>query len=187
MGKLPNQELEETFDLASLKLPQDIPLSLPSKIIEQRPDVRAAEEQLRSVNAQVGVAIAAMLPQFSITGALGGGASEFPWMFRSGGPFWNLIGGVTQPVFAGGTLLHSVVSTTAGNNTFTWNGKDSQGNQQPDGAYSVAVISGATGSGAALAFTVSGTVTGVVNNGGTLDLQLGAETAAFSTVQSVSG
>jgi NodT family efflux transporter outer membrane factor (OMF) lipoprotein len=107
VGKLPNQELEETFDLASLKLPQDIPLSLPSKIIEQRPDVRAAEEQLRSVNAQVGVAIAAMLPQFSITGALGGGASEFPWMFRSGGPFWNLIGGVTQPVFAGGTLLHN--------------------------------------------------------------------------------
>ena len=48
-----------------------------------------------------------MLPQFSISGALGGGATEFPWMFRSGGPFWNLIGGVTQPVFAGGTLLHT--------------------------------------------------------------------------------
>jgi flagellar basal-body rod modification protein FlgD len=94
---------------------------------------------------------------------------------------------VTISNSAGGTLLHSVVSTTAGNNTFTWNGKDSQGNQQPDGAYSVAVSSGATGSGAALPFTVSGTVTGVVNNGGTLDLQLGAETAAFSTVQSVSG
>jgi NodT family efflux transporter outer membrane factor (OMF) lipoprotein len=107
VGKLPNQEVEETFDLASLKLPQDVPLSLPSKIIEQRPDVRAAEEQLRSLNAQVGVAIAAMLPQFSISGALGGGATEFPWMFRSGGPFWNLIGGVTQPVFAGGTLLHT--------------------------------------------------------------------------------
>ncbi|MHB8817410.1 MAG: efflux transporter outer membrane subunit [Steroidobacteraceae bacterium] len=107
VGKMPNQEVEETFELASLKLPRDLPLSLPSRIIEQRPDVRAAEEQLRSLNAQVGVAIAAMLPQFSITGALGGGATEFPWMFRSGGPFWNLIGGVTQPVFAGGTLLHT--------------------------------------------------------------------------------
>jgi outer membrane protein TolC len=53
------------------------------------------------------VAIAAMLPQFSITGAVGGGANEFPWMFRDGGPFWDLIGGVTQPVFAGGTLLHT--------------------------------------------------------------------------------
>jgi NodT family efflux transporter outer membrane factor (OMF) lipoprotein len=107
VGKLPNQEVEQTFELASLKLPEDIPLSLPSKIIEQRPDVRAAEQQLRSVNAQVGVAIAAMLPQFTITGALGGTATEFPWLFRSGGPFWNLIGDVTQPVFAGGTLWHT--------------------------------------------------------------------------------
>jgi len=107
VGKLPNQEVEETFELASLKLPQDLPLSLPSKIIEQRPDVRAAEEQLRSVNAQVGVAIAAMLPQFSIAGTYGGTATEFSQMFRSGGPFWTLVGGVTQPVFAGGTLLHT--------------------------------------------------------------------------------
>lgn len=107
IGNLPNQETEETFELASLKLPPQLPLTLPSKIIEQRPDVRAAEEALRSANAQVGVAVAAMLPQFSITGAVGGTASEFPWLFRSGGPFWSLIGDVTQPVFAGGTLLHT--------------------------------------------------------------------------------
>jgi NodT family efflux transporter outer membrane factor (OMF) lipoprotein len=107
VGKLPNQEVEQTFDLTSLTLPQDIPLSLPSKIIEQRPDVRAAEQQLRSVNAQVGVAVAAMLPQFTITGALGGTATEFPWLFRSGGPFWSLIGDVSQPIFAGGTLWHT--------------------------------------------------------------------------------
>jgi NodT family efflux transporter outer membrane factor (OMF) lipoprotein len=107
VGRLPNQQLEETFELSSLKLPRELPLSLPSRIIEQRPDVRAAQEQLRAANAQVGVAIAAMLPQFSISGALGGGANEFPWMFRDGGPFWNVIGGVTQPLFAGGTLLHT--------------------------------------------------------------------------------
>jgi NodT family efflux transporter outer membrane factor (OMF) lipoprotein len=107
VGKLPNQEVEETFELASLRLPQDIPLSLPSKIIEQRPDVRAAAQQLRSVNAQVGVAVAAMLPQFTITGALGGAADEFPSLFRSGGPFWSLIGDVSQPIFAGGTLWHT--------------------------------------------------------------------------------
>jgi NodT family efflux transporter outer membrane factor (OMF) lipoprotein len=105
-GRLPNQELEQTFELTALHLPRDLPLSLPSKIIEQRPDVRAAAEQLHSANAEVGVAVAAMLPQFSITSAAGGGANEFPWMFRQGGPFWNLIAGVTQPVFAGGTLLH---------------------------------------------------------------------------------
>ncbi len=106
-GKLPNQELAQTFDLASLKLPRELPVSLPSKIIEQRPDVRAAEEQVRSANAQVGVAVSAMLPQFSITGALGGGATDFAWMFRNGGPFWSVIAGASQPLFAGGTLLHT--------------------------------------------------------------------------------
>jgi NodT family efflux transporter outer membrane factor (OMF) lipoprotein len=106
-GRLPNQELGQTFELASLKLPKDLPLSLPAKIIEQRPDVRAAAEQIRSANAQVGVAIAAMIPQFSITGAVGGAANEFDWMFRDGGPFWNVIAGVSQPLFAGGTLLHT--------------------------------------------------------------------------------
>jgi len=106
-GKFPNQELAQRFELASLRLPADLPVSVPSRLIEQRPDVRAAEEQLRAVNAQVGVAVADMLPQFSISAELGGGATEFPWMFRNGGPFWNLIGGVTQPLFAGGTLLHT--------------------------------------------------------------------------------
>lgn len=105
-GKLPNQPMEQTFELASLKLPKELPVSLPARIVEQRPDVRAAEQNIRSLNAQVGVAIAAMIPQIDITGAAGGAASTFPWMFRSGGPFWNLIAGVTQPVFDGGTLLH---------------------------------------------------------------------------------
>jgi outer membrane protein TolC len=59
----------ETFELDALQLPPELPLSLPAKIIEQRPDVRAAEAQLHAANAQVGVAVAAMLPQFSITGA----------------------------------------------------------------------------------------------------------------------
>ena len=76
------------------------------QIADQRPDVRAAEAQLHSVNAQVGVAVAAMLPQFSITGSVGGNADELPWLFRTGGTFWNLVGDVSQPVFHGGTLLH---------------------------------------------------------------------------------
>jgi NodT family efflux transporter outer membrane factor (OMF) lipoprotein len=106
-GRLPNQELAQTFEFASLKLPQDLPLTLPARIIEQRPDVRAAAQQIRSANAEVGVAVAAMIPQFSITGAVGGAASQFDWMFRDGGPFWNVIAGVSQPLFAGGTLLHT--------------------------------------------------------------------------------
>jgi NodT family efflux transporter outer membrane factor (OMF) lipoprotein len=106
IGHLPN-DADETFDLDALQLPPELPLSLPAKIIDQRPDVRAAEAQLRAANAQVGVAVAAMLPQFPITGTLGGNAAQIPLLFGSGGPFWTLVGGVTQPVFAGGTLLHT--------------------------------------------------------------------------------
>ena len=106
VGNLPDQDVPETFELDALQLPLDVPVSLPARIIDQRPDVRAAEAQLHAANAQVGVAVAAMLPQFSITGTLGGNADEFAWMFRSGGPFWSLVGGVTQPIFEGGTLLH---------------------------------------------------------------------------------
>jgi NodT family efflux transporter outer membrane factor (OMF) lipoprotein len=105
-GNLPNQDVAETFVLDALQLPPDLPVSLPVRIIEQRPDVRAAEALLHAANAQVGVAIAAMLPQLSITGAYGGNADEFAWMFRHGGPFWNLVGNLTQPIFEGGTLLH---------------------------------------------------------------------------------
>jgi NodT family efflux transporter outer membrane factor (OMF) lipoprotein len=113
VGNLPNQEVPETFELDALKLPPEMPLSLPAKIIEQRPDVRAAEAGLHAANAEVGVAVAAMLPQFSITGALGGNADEFGWLFRTGGSYWSVIGNVTQPVFEGGTLLHKKRAASA--------------------------------------------------------------------------
>jgi NodT family efflux transporter outer membrane factor (OMF) lipoprotein len=105
-GNLPNQDVPEKFELASLHLPEDPPVSLPSKLIEQRPDVRAAEEQMHSASAEVGVAIAAMLPQFNITAAAGGGATAFGQMFSTGGPFWSLGAGATQSLFDGFTMLH---------------------------------------------------------------------------------
>lgn len=106
VGNLPNEDVVETFELDGLQLPPELPVSLPARIIQQRPDVRAAEAQLHAANAQVGVAVAAMLPQFNVTGSYGGNADQFSWMFRHGGPFWNLVGDVTQPLFEGGTLLH---------------------------------------------------------------------------------
>jgi NodT family efflux transporter outer membrane factor (OMF) lipoprotein len=106
VGNLPNQEVPQTFELEALQLPPELPVSLPAKIIEQRPDVRAAEAQLHAANAQVGAAVAAMLPQFSVAGNYGGNADQFAWMFRTGGPFWTIVGGITQPIFEGGTLLH---------------------------------------------------------------------------------
>jgi NodT family efflux transporter outer membrane factor (OMF) lipoprotein len=112
IGHLPN-DVDETFALDALQLPPELPVSLPARIIQQRPDVRAAEAQLHAANAQVGVAVAAMLPQFSIAGTLGGNAAQIPLLFRGGGPFWTLVGGVTQPVFEGGTLLHTKRAASA--------------------------------------------------------------------------
>jgi NodT family efflux transporter outer membrane factor (OMF) lipoprotein len=106
VGGVQDSELPETFDLASLKLPEELPLSLPSQIIEQRPDVRAAEEQLHATTAQLGVAIANRLPQFAIDATWGGAASHFSQMFWSSGTFFNLAANITQTIFDGGTLKY---------------------------------------------------------------------------------
>jgi len=105
-GNLPGAAVDDDFDLSALHLPPELPISVPANLIEQRPDVRAAEEALHAASAQVGVALANRLPQFNITGAIGGNASRINEMFKTGGPFWNLIGDVSQPIFDGGTLLH---------------------------------------------------------------------------------
>jgi NodT family efflux transporter outer membrane factor (OMF) lipoprotein len=104
VGNLPNEDVDEKIELSTLHLPQELPLSLPSKIVEQRPDVRAAEEQLHFASAQAGVAVANRLPQFAVTGAIGGMADTPGWMFRSGGGFFNLAASVSQTIFDGGTL-----------------------------------------------------------------------------------
>ena len=103
-GNLPNEDVPEKFELSSLHLPHELPISLPSQLVEQRPDIRAAHEQLHSASAEVGVAIASRLPQFSMTGAIGGMASTPYWMFQSGGPFFSLLGSISKTLFDGGTL-----------------------------------------------------------------------------------
>lgn len=93
------------FTLEEFTLPDALPLSLPSRLVEQRPDVKIAEEQLRAANAQIGIARAARLPQVLLNGSIGGTASNFNQMFWSGsGLFFDLILGLTQPIFDGGTL-----------------------------------------------------------------------------------
>lgn len=96
----------EKFELSMLQLPQDLPVSLPSKLVEQRPDVRWAEEQLHAASSQVGVAKANMLPQFTLSAGGGSMATQIGQLFKSGNGFWTLAGGVTQPLFEGGALLH---------------------------------------------------------------------------------
>ncbi len=104
-GRFPSQEISQTFDLASLQLPQDLPLSLPSNLVEQRPDVQAAQAQLHSASAEVGVAVANMLPQFTINGSIGNTVLDIAQLFTASG-VWSLGASVTQPIFRGGQLLH---------------------------------------------------------------------------------
>ena len=106
LGRLPSEAPAERFELAMLDLPQDIPVSLPSRLVDQRPDVRAAEAQLHSASAQIGVAIANMLPQITLGGAYGGTSTQFATIFQPGNIFWSLAGNAVQTLFAGGTLLH---------------------------------------------------------------------------------
>lgn len=103
-GNLPNEDVPETFELSSLHLPEELPLSLPAKLVDQRPDVRMAEEQLHAASAQYGVAIANTYPQFSITADAGGMADTPGWMFRRGGGFFNVAADVAYTIFDGGTL-----------------------------------------------------------------------------------
>jgi len=105
-GGFPNQDLPERFELTSLQLPQELPLSLPSQLVEQRPDVRQAEENLHSASAQIGIARANRLPSFILTGDLGSMALAFGKIFSAGTGFRDVTAGVTQPIFQGGTLLH---------------------------------------------------------------------------------
>jgi NodT family efflux transporter outer membrane factor (OMF) lipoprotein len=105
-GGFPVNDLAEKFDVASLQLPQELPLGLPSQLVEQRPDVRQAEENLHSASAQIGIARANRLPSFNLTADAGGMAVAFGHLFSGGTGFWDVGAGVTQPIFEGGTLLH---------------------------------------------------------------------------------
>jgi NodT family efflux transporter outer membrane factor (OMF) lipoprotein len=104
-GGLPNQELPEQFELSSLQLPRELPLTLPSQVVERRPDVRQAEENLHAACALIGVARANRLPSFALTADAGSMAVTLSHFFTSGG-FWDVGAAVTQPVFDGKTLLH---------------------------------------------------------------------------------
>jgi NodT family efflux transporter outer membrane factor (OMF) lipoprotein len=102
-GHFPNQDVGENFDLSTLKLPENLPLSLPSQLIEQRPDVREYEALLHQASAGIGVATANMLPQFTLSGSLGTFAGSG---LNPGALAFSVLTGVTQPIFEGGTLLH---------------------------------------------------------------------------------
>jgi NodT family efflux transporter outer membrane factor (OMF) lipoprotein len=105
-GRFPNQAPADKFELASLQLPEELPLSLPSKLVAQRPDVLQAEANLHSASAQIGIAIANRLPNITLTANAGSTALAIDQVFTSGTGFWGLGAAATAPLFEGGKLLH---------------------------------------------------------------------------------
>jgi NodT family efflux transporter outer membrane factor (OMF) lipoprotein len=106
IGHFPNEKRREHVTLASFHLPTRLPVSLPAQIVEQRPDVRAAQSTLHQASAQIGVAIANRLPQISLTASYGSAALTPEALFTPATAVWSIAGGVTQPIFHGFTLMH---------------------------------------------------------------------------------
>jgi NodT family efflux transporter outer membrane factor (OMF) lipoprotein len=120
VGAYAGQEPHEKFTLADLQLPSDLPVSLPSQLIEQRPDVRAAEEQLHAASAEIGVATANMLPNFSINGNAGYINTILVGLLSPANAFWLIAGNATQTIFDAGTLWHELRGTQATYDAAAW-------------------------------------------------------------------
>jgi len=107
LGRSPMEDAGQGLRLATLHLPEELPLSLPSQLVDQRPDVRSAEAQLHIASANIGVAVSAQMPQFNITGALGYSSLGFATLLSPASQIWNIGLSVAQTLFDGGTLDHN--------------------------------------------------------------------------------
>ncbi|AZG77370.1 efflux transporter outer membrane subunit [Methylocystis rosea] len=106
LGRFPNDDKGEAIDIEHLHLPRDLPLSLPSNLVRQRPDVLSAEAQLHQASANVGVATANMLPQLTLTGNGGSQASNFSQLFLPQTSVYNLATQLSGQAFDAGKLFH---------------------------------------------------------------------------------
>jgi NodT family efflux transporter outer membrane factor (OMF) lipoprotein len=114
LGEFPAQTELAAVDLDSVTLPHEVPVSLPSELVRQRPDIRAAEAQLHQATAQVGVATANLFPQITLSGAYGSEALGTGDLFTSGTKAWSIGAGILQPIFHGGTLRAQKRAAEAG-------------------------------------------------------------------------
>ncbi len=103
-GKMPSDATLPKFDLDAMHLPESLPVSLPSSLVRQRPDVRASEELMHEASAQVGVSTAAMFPQLTLSGSYGSETDKASNLFSSGTSVWSIGAGLLQPIFHGGEL-----------------------------------------------------------------------------------
>jgi NodT family efflux transporter outer membrane factor (OMF) lipoprotein len=105
-GRFPSQAPAENFALTDLQLPQQLPVSLPSELVAQRPDVRQAEANLHDASAKIGIAIANRLPNIELTANAGSTALAINQLFTTGTGFWGIGAAASAPLFQGGMLLH---------------------------------------------------------------------------------
>lgn len=105
MGEFPSENTAPQFNLDKIVLPEEIPVSLPSCLVRQRPDVRAAEALLHQASAQIGVATAALFPQITLSGNAGWQANQLNDLFAPQAHIWTIASGVLQPIFQGGSLI----------------------------------------------------------------------------------
>jgi NodT family efflux transporter outer membrane factor (OMF) lipoprotein len=114
LGQLPAQSELAAVDLDSATLPHEVPLSVPSQLVRQRPDIRAAEAELHQATAEVGIATANLFPQIALTGSLGSQALHSGDLFSSGTKAWSIGANLLQPIFHGGTLRAEKRAAEAG-------------------------------------------------------------------------
>jgi outer membrane protein, multidrug efflux system len=107
MGQPPGT-IERGRGFTAQDLPPEVPAGLPSALLERRPDIRAAEQELIAANAQIGVARAAYFPTVSLSGLLGGESTQLTNLFSGPASTWNLAPQVTQPIFTAGRLKSNV-------------------------------------------------------------------------------
>ncbi len=103
-GQLPSEGHSMEIQLAALTVATNLPLSLPSELVRQRPDILAVEAQAQAASAKIGVATAAMLPSFSLSAGYGASGSSAGNLFGASGNFWNIGPAATIPVFQGTSL-----------------------------------------------------------------------------------
>jgi NodT family efflux transporter outer membrane factor (OMF) lipoprotein len=103
-GKLPSEPDMPEFTLDTLTLPETLPVSLPSALVRQRPDIRASEELLHQASALIGVAKAAQYPQFTLSGSYGASGTTFGNLLDANSAVWSLAAGLAAPIFNGGAL-----------------------------------------------------------------------------------
>jgi len=94
--------------LTDQEVPPEVPAGLPSALLDRRPDIRAAEQNLIAANAQIGVAKASYFPQISLTGFLGGQSTQLVSLFSGPNQVWNFAPQLTQPIFAAGRFRSNV-------------------------------------------------------------------------------